>query len=129
MPKGERRNCRYCGKSVSFIEWIMEHGKSKCAAEPSREPDPAVRPQLRQRFNGKPVPEDAPARCKRGYHRGQERGGTMGFTCTDCGGFYEHEYDFSGLTVVGDMMANAGMGEEAVEMTRQRIRETYEGSV
>jgi hypothetical protein len=54
------------------------------------------------------VSKGAPRRCKLGRHIGQERGGTMVFTCSRCGGDFWQTADMRAVTAAADARIAAG---------------------
>lgn len=68
------------------------------------------------------VPKGAPWRCKLGRHKGQENGGTMMFTCPNCGGSYWQRGDYRAVTALADSMIAQGRGDEALSMAQDAVR-------
>lgn len=68
------------------------------------------------------VPKGAPLRCRLGRHTGQERGGTMVFTCKRCGGDYWQPHDYSPVTRAADAALDRGDREGAQRLVRDALK-------
>lgn len=73
------------------------------------------------------IPQDAPRKCRKGEHIGQEKGGTMVFYCPRCGGSFWQPYELRSLNPIADRMIDEGRGDEAIEMVRDRVRRFHGG--
>lgn len=67
------------------------------------------------------TPKGAPLKCRLGRHEGQERGGTMVFTCSNCGGSFWQTKDYSHITVLAE--ARLALGDEsAVDWAHDKVK-------
>ncbi len=62
-----------------------------------------------------------PLRCRVGLHTGQERGGTLMFTCPGCGGAFWQRRDYSHITRQADAMIDRGDTDGAERLVRDAL--------
>jgi uncharacterized C2H2 Zn-finger protein len=69
------------------------------------------------------VPKGAPLKCRLGRHKGQSDGGTMCFTCPNCGGSFWQKRDYSAVTAQADRLIEAGRADDAEKLVREALRD------